>query len=77
LWPCRRRPALWGESSYRARFRDARSSSGKAAGRVGRVARDLMLPIVLKLVAKQSQDWLFSHHIDWDARLPGDVRRSA
>lgn len=47
----------------------ARSSSSKAPGRVGRVVRDLMLPVVLKLVAKQSQDWLFGHHIDWDDRI--------
>jgi 2-polyprenyl-6-methoxyphenol hydroxylase-like FAD-dependent oxidoreductase len=47
----------------------ARSSSGKAPGPVGRVVRDLMLPVVLRLVAKQSQDWLFGHHIDWDERI--------
>jgi 2-polyprenyl-6-methoxyphenol hydroxylase-like FAD-dependent oxidoreductase len=45
----------------------ARSSSGKAPGRIGRVVRDLFLPIVLRRVALASQDWLFRHHIDWDA----------
>jgi len=34
----------------------ARSSNSKAPGRVGRVVRDIMLPVVLKLIAKQSQD---------------------
>jgi 2-polyprenyl-6-methoxyphenol hydroxylase-like FAD-dependent oxidoreductase len=50
----------------------ARSSSSKAPGPAGRVVRDLALPFVLKWVAKQSQDWLFGHHIDWGARIhPG------
>jgi 2-polyprenyl-6-methoxyphenol hydroxylase-like FAD-dependent oxidoreductase len=45
----------------------ARSSSGKAAGPFARVVRDLMLPVVLKQVAKASQSWLYGYHIVWDA----------
>jgi hypothetical protein len=33
---------------------------------VGRVARDLVLPIVFKgLNRSGSQQWLFGHHIEW------------
>ncbi len=52
----------------------ARSSSGKAAGPIGRVIRDLLLPVVLKRFATQAQDWLFAYHIDWDARIHVDAR---
>ena len=44
----------------------ARSSSGKAAGPIARVLRDLTLPWILKLVGKQQQEWLFNYHIDWE-----------
>ena len=50
----------------------ARSSSGKAAGPVVRVLRDLMLPVVLKRVAssgERSLAWMYSYHIDWDDRM--------
>ncbi|HYU00203.1 MAG TPA: FAD-dependent monooxygenase [Gemmatimonadales bacterium] len=47
----------------------ARSSSNKAPGPVGRVIRDLLAPFFLKLIARQSQDWLFGYHIDWDDRV--------
>jgi 2-polyprenyl-6-methoxyphenol hydroxylase-like FAD-dependent oxidoreductase len=44
----------------------ARSSSSKAAGPVGRVVRDLLLPIVFRyLVTEKSQAWIYQHHIDW------------
>ena len=65
----RRRPRVERVVAY-----GARSSSGKAAGPIARVIRDLVLPIVLKRVATQSQAWLFGHHIDWDAPIPGDAR---
>jgi len=52
----------------------ARSSSSKAPGPLGRVVRDLVLPTMLKLIAKASQDWLFGYHIDWDAQVHGDAR---
>ncbi len=47
----------------------ARSSNNKAPGPVGRVIRDLLAPFFLKLIARQSQDWLFGYHIDWDDRV--------
>jgi FAD-dependent urate hydroxylase len=48
--------------------RGARTSSTKTPGPVGRSARDLLLPIVFKLlVTDKSQAWIYSHHVDWDA----------
>ena len=48
----------------------ARSSANKALGPIGRAIRDLVLPIALKHLARQSQDWLFRHHIEWDEPAP-------
>jgi FAD-dependent urate hydroxylase len=46
----------------------ARSSSMKAAGPVGRVIRDAMMPVFLKLAARStSNDWMYRYHVDWDA----------
>jgi 2-polyprenyl-6-methoxyphenol hydroxylase-like FAD-dependent oxidoreductase len=50
----------------------ARSSSGKAAGPIARVLRDLMLPVVLKRVAssgEKSLAWMYDYHIDWDEKV--------
>src|ERR671917_720696 len=49
----------------------ARSSSGKAAGPVARVLRDLMLPVILKRVASggRSLAWMYDYHIDWDEKV--------
>ena len=50
----------------------ARFSSGKAAGPVVRVLRDLMLPVVLKRVAssgEKSLAWMYDYHIDWDEKV--------
>jgi FAD-dependent urate hydroxylase len=50
----------------------ARSSSGKAAGPIARVLRDLMLPVILKRVAssgERSLAWVYDHHIDWDEKV--------
>ncbi len=52
----------------------ARSSSNKAPGPIARRVRDLVLPIILKRFATASQDWLFGHHIDWDAPVHVDAR---
>ncbi len=48
-----------------------RGSSAKAAGPVGRVFRDLLLP---RLFAKAAKDvdgsmWMHGHHIEWDERV--------
>jgi 2-polyprenyl-6-methoxyphenol hydroxylase-like FAD-dependent oxidoreductase len=51
----------------------ARSSSSKAAGPIGRVLRDLMLPFVLRhVVTEQSTAWIYDHHIDWESRVALD-----
>jgi FAD-dependent urate hydroxylase len=48
----------------------ARTSNSKAAGPVGRVLRDLMMPMVLKRVANGgSLAWMHDYHIDWDAKV--------
>jgi 2-polyprenyl-6-methoxyphenol hydroxylase-like FAD-dependent oxidoreductase len=45
----------------------ARSGSAKTPGPVGRVLRDLALPLVFKLfVTDRSLAWIYDHHIDWD-----------
>ena len=48
----------------------ARTSNSKAAGAVGRVLRDLMMPMILKRVANGgSLAWTHDYHIDWDAKV--------
>ena len=50
----------------------ARSSSGKAAGPIARVLRDLMLPVFLKRAAgsgERSLAWMYGYHIDWDEKM--------
>ncbi len=50
----------------------ARSSSGKAAGPIARVLRDLMLPVFLKRAASSGENslaWMYGHHIDWDEKV--------
>jgi hypothetical protein len=48
----------------------ARSSSSKAAGPVGRILRDLMLPLVFRhVVTDKSLTWLYEHHLDWDSPI--------
>jgi FAD-dependent urate hydroxylase len=45
----------------------ARTSSTKTPGPLARVLRDLMLPVVFKLlVTDKSLAWIHDHHIDWD-----------
>jgi 2-polyprenyl-6-methoxyphenol hydroxylase-like FAD-dependent oxidoreductase len=55
----------------------ARSSSTKAAGRIGRAVRDLALPFVFRfLVTEKSQAWMYDHHIDWESRLTSNEQVS-
>ena len=50
----------------------ARSNRSKAAGPVGRVLRDLLMPVVMKLMAKpEKMAWQFGYQIDWDAPVTG------
>jgi FAD-dependent urate hydroxylase len=54
----------------------ARTGSAKTAGPVGRVLRDLALPLVFRfLVTDRSMAWIYDHHIDWAA--PVRVRAEA
>jgi FAD-dependent urate hydroxylase len=46
----------------------ARTGRAKTPGPLGRVLRDLTLPLVFRLfVTERSQAWIHDHHIDWDA----------
>jgi FAD-dependent urate hydroxylase len=48
----------------------ARTSNSKAAGPVARVLRDLMMPLILKRVARgESLAWMHDYHIEWDAKV--------
>jgi 2-polyprenyl-6-methoxyphenol hydroxylase-like FAD-dependent oxidoreductase len=50
----------------------ARTGSAKTPGPVGRVLRDLALPLVFRfLVTDRSQAWIYGHHIDWAAPVQG------
>jgi 2-polyprenyl-6-methoxyphenol hydroxylase-like FAD-dependent oxidoreductase len=54
----------------------ARTSSAKTPGPVGRVLRDLALPLVFKLlVTERSQAWIYGHHIDWDTPVAVPAQR--
>jgi FAD-dependent urate hydroxylase len=48
----------------------ARGSSSKAAGPIGRMLRDLMLPFVFRhVVTERSVAWMYDHHIRWDDQV--------
>jgi 2-polyprenyl-6-methoxyphenol hydroxylase-like FAD-dependent oxidoreductase len=48
----------------------ARTSNSKAAGPVARLLRDLMMPLILKRVAKgESLTWMHDYHIAWDEKV--------
>jgi 2-polyprenyl-6-methoxyphenol hydroxylase-like FAD-dependent oxidoreductase len=49
-----------------------RTSSAKSPPAVGRVVRDLVLPLVLRRTDPQA--WIREHHVDWDA--PADDGRT-
>ncbi|MFE0460709.1 FAD-dependent oxidoreductase [Kitasatospora sp. NPDC058965] len=48
-----------------------RTNSNKAAGPVGRVLRDLMFPVLMKLAKPEKFAWQFDHRIDFDAVVTG------
>jgi 2-polyprenyl-6-methoxyphenol hydroxylase-like FAD-dependent oxidoreductase len=53
----------------------ARSGSAKTPGPVGRVVRDLTLPLVFRfLVTDRSMAWIYGHHIDWDTQMTAPAR---
>jgi FAD-dependent urate hydroxylase len=48
----------------------ARTSNSKAAGPIARVLRDLMMPLILKRVARgESLAWMHDYHIAWDEQV--------
>jgi FAD-dependent urate hydroxylase len=53
----------------------ARTGSAKTPGPVGRVLRDLLLPLVFRfLVTDRSLAWIYDHHLDWDAPATAKTR---
>lgn len=45
----------------------ARTSATKVAGPVGRVFRDLFMPIFLRKTGETAMSWLYDYDIEWDA----------
>lgn len=46
-----------------------RNGRGKTAGPVGRVLRDLVMPVAMRRMFRDGRDplaWMWDHHIDWD-----------
>lgn len=42
-------------------------SNSKTASPIGRVFRDLMMPVMLKIFAsRQAHAWMYTYHIDWE-----------
>jgi FAD-dependent urate hydroxylase len=55
----------------------ARINNNKIAGPVGRLARDAMLPPILKMTAdSKALRETFDYHLDWDAPTHADHARS-
>ncbi|HEX6499839.1 MAG TPA: FAD-dependent monooxygenase [Micromonosporaceae bacterium] len=51
----------------------ARTNTNKAAGPVARVLRDLLLPVMMKVLAKPEKNaWQTGYRIDWDAPVAPD-----
>jgi FAD-dependent urate hydroxylase len=46
----------------------ARTNSNKSAGPVGRVLRDLAMPVAMRLINPEKTAWQFDHRIDWNAK---------
>jgi 2-polyprenyl-6-methoxyphenol hydroxylase-like FAD-dependent oxidoreductase len=46
----------------------ARVNNSKAAGPIGRVIRDAIMPVIMKIAANsRATDGIYDYHIDWDA----------
>lgn len=53
----------------------ARSSATKAAGPIGRIVRDRMLPLVFRyVVTEKSMAWMFEHHLDWNSQIVSNAK---
>ena len=44
-----------------------KTNSSKAAGPVGRVVRDLVMPVAMRMVRPEKQAWQTEYRISWDA----------
>lgn len=44
-----------------------KTNASKAPGAVGRVVRDMLLPVVFKLSKPEKMAWQFNHRIDWSS----------
>lgn len=58
----------------------ARSSSSKVPGGLGRLVRDLMLPLLFRfVVTEKSLAWMYDYRVDWDAAVesPRSEQRQA
>jgi FAD-dependent urate hydroxylase len=55
----------------------ARVNYDKAPGPVGRVLRDLMFPVAMRMFydPERMMGWLHRHTIDWDTPMPGAAAR--
>ncbi|MFC6017283.1 FAD-dependent oxidoreductase [Plantactinospora solaniradicis] len=47
----------------------ARTNRDKAAGPLGRVLRDLLMPVAMRFVKPEKMAWQFDYRIDWDQRV--------
>lgn len=54
----------------------ARAGQQKVAGPVGRILRDALVPVGLRMVRPGAQNWIHHRHIDWDAAVVGPGIRS-
>ena len=51
----------------------ARTNRDKAAGPIGRVARDLLMPVLMKMMKPEKMAWQFGYRIDWDETVPANA----
>ncbi len=48
----------------------ARGSSQKTPGAIGRIVRDMLLPLLFRfVVTEKSLAWMYDYHVDWQAPL--------
>lgn len=48
----------------------ARTNRNKAAGPVGRVVRDAVMPLLMKMMRPEKMAWQFDYRIDWSETVP-------
>ena len=51
----------------------ARTNRDKAAGPAGRVARDLLMPLLMKMMKPEKTAWQFDYRIDWAEPVPANA----